>query len=138
MFKDKAGEFRWYLRANNGEIIADSSEGYVNKRSALHGIDLIKEMNPETVKFEDLTATAEVPQAATAGATAVAGMTAEPAPTEEVTIEAPPVGEAPMAAEVAMEPTKDKRGLYSVIIVVVAAIVIVGVVVAGFMMGLLM
>ncbi len=54
VFEDRAGEYRWRLRANNGEIIADSSEGYVNKRDALHGIDLIKEVNPET-SVEDLT-----------------------------------------------------------------------------------
>ncbi len=54
LFEDKAGEFRWRLRANNGEIIADSNEGYVNKRDAMHGIDLVKEVNPET-SVEDLT-----------------------------------------------------------------------------------
>jgi uncharacterized protein YegP (UPF0339 family) len=54
LYEDKAGEFRWRLRANNGEIIADSNEGYVNKSDAKHGIDLVKEVNPAT-SVEDLT-----------------------------------------------------------------------------------
>ena len=28
IFKDKAGEYRWNLRARNGEIVSDSAEGY--------------------------------------------------------------------------------------------------------------
>ena len=28
IFKDKAGEYRWNLRSRNGEIVADSAEGY--------------------------------------------------------------------------------------------------------------
>ena len=42
IYKDKSGQFRWRLRANNGEIIADSNEGYKEKRSCQHGIDLVK------------------------------------------------------------------------------------------------
>lgn len=48
MFEDKAGEYRWRLRANNNEIIASSAEGYVNKADAFHGIDLVKAVNPAT------------------------------------------------------------------------------------------
>src|SRR5262249_23176662 len=29
IYKDKSGQFRWRLKANNGKIIADSGEGYV-------------------------------------------------------------------------------------------------------------
>lgn len=32
-FKDKAGEWRWNLKAANGRIVADSSEGYKTKWS---------------------------------------------------------------------------------------------------------
>lgn len=31
IYKDKRGEFRWRVRAANGRIVADSSEGYVNR-----------------------------------------------------------------------------------------------------------
>ena len=35
VFKDDAGEWRWVKRAANGEIVADSSEGYTRKADAL-------------------------------------------------------------------------------------------------------
>ncbi len=41
IFKDKAGEFRFHLKAENGEIIA-ASEGYKAKDGCLKGIDSVK------------------------------------------------------------------------------------------------
>lgn len=46
LYKDKAGEYRWRLRASNGKIIADSGEGYSAKRDCEHGIDLVKREAP--------------------------------------------------------------------------------------------
>jgi uncharacterized protein len=43
IYKDRKGEYRWHLRARNGEIIADSNEGYSSKASCKHGIDLVRE-----------------------------------------------------------------------------------------------
>ena len=43
LYKDRKGEYRWRLRASNGEIIADSNEGYSSKASCKQGIDLVKE-----------------------------------------------------------------------------------------------
>ena len=40
VYKDKAGEFRFRLKAKNGEIIA-TGEGYKAKASCLNGIDSI-------------------------------------------------------------------------------------------------
>ena len=40
VYKDNAGKFRFHLYARNGEIIADSSEGYETKDAALNGIDV--------------------------------------------------------------------------------------------------
>lgn len=45
-YEDRAGEWRWRLRAANGRIIADGSEGYKNKQDCLHGIDLVKKEAP--------------------------------------------------------------------------------------------
>ncbi|MGZ0149153.1 YegP family protein [Kribbella sp. WER1] len=42
LYKDKSGEFRFRLKAGNGEVIATSSEGYKTKASALNGIESIK------------------------------------------------------------------------------------------------
>ena len=51
LYTDKAGEFRFRLKARNGEIIA-TSEGYKAKASALNGIESVKKNAPEadTVK----------------------------------------------------------------------------------------
>ena len=38
---DKAGDYRWNLKAGNGEVIA-TSQGYASKASALNGIDSVR------------------------------------------------------------------------------------------------
>ena len=43
LYKDRKGEYRWRLRARNGEIIADSNEGYSTKASCKHGIELVQQ-----------------------------------------------------------------------------------------------
>lgn len=43
LYKDRKDEYRWRLRARNGEIIADSNEGYSSKANCKHGIDLVKQ-----------------------------------------------------------------------------------------------
>ena len=54
VYVDKAGEFRFRLKARNGEIIA-VGEGYKAKASCLNGIDSIRRNAPdaEIVKLED-------------------------------------------------------------------------------------
>ena len=46
MYEDKAGEFRFRLKARNGEIIA-TGEGYKAKASCLNGIDSIRRNAPD-------------------------------------------------------------------------------------------
>ena len=46
LYEDKAGEFRWRLRHENGQIIADSGEGYTTKANAKNGIQSVKENAP--------------------------------------------------------------------------------------------
>ena len=46
MYTDKAGEFRFRLKARNGEIIA-VSEGYKAKASCENGIESVKKNAPE-------------------------------------------------------------------------------------------
>ena len=46
LYADKAGEFRFRLKATNGEIIA-VSEGYKAKPSCLNGIESVKKNAPE-------------------------------------------------------------------------------------------
>jgi uncharacterized protein YegP (UPF0339 family) len=54
VYQDKAGEYRFRLKARNGEIIA-TGEGYKKKASCLNGIDSIKRNAPdaEIVKVEE-------------------------------------------------------------------------------------
>lgn len=42
LYTDKGGEYRFRLKAGNGEIIALSSESYTSKSGALNGIDSIR------------------------------------------------------------------------------------------------
>ena len=46
LYVDKAGEYRFRLKARNGEIIA-TGEGYKKKASCLNGIDSIKRNAPD-------------------------------------------------------------------------------------------
>ena len=46
LYLDKAGEYRFRLKAKNGEIIA-TGEGYKAKAGCLNGIDSIKRNAPE-------------------------------------------------------------------------------------------
>ena len=46
VYVDKAGEFRFRLKATNGQIIA-VSEGYVAKPGCLNGIESVKKNAPE-------------------------------------------------------------------------------------------
>lgn len=42
IYKDKAGEWRWRLVADNAKVIADSGEGYVEKRDAVAMVEKIQ------------------------------------------------------------------------------------------------
>jgi len=81
VFKDKAGKFRFNLKAANGEIIA-ASESYPDKKSALKGIASIVK-NAPVAKIEDTTeeASSKKPAAAKAKAPAKPKATA-PKPKE--------------------------------------------------------
>ena len=46
IYLDKAGEFRFRLKARNGEVIA-TSEGYKAKAGCLNGIESVKKNAPE-------------------------------------------------------------------------------------------
>lgn len=46
VYTDKAGEFRFRLKARNGEIIA-TSEGYTTKPNCLNGVESVKKNAPE-------------------------------------------------------------------------------------------
>ncbi|XVH31668.1 HVO_2922 family protein [Haloferacaceae archaeon DSL9] len=47
LYTDQAGEIRWRLVHANGNIIADSGEGYASKQKARQGIRSVKANAPE-------------------------------------------------------------------------------------------
>lgn len=51
VYKDKAGEFRFRLKASNGQIIL-ASEGYKRKAGAMNGIQSIKKNAPVDTNYE--------------------------------------------------------------------------------------
>ena len=54
VYKDKAGEFRFRLKAGNGEIVL-SSEGYKAKASAMNGIESVQKncSNPDCFEMKE-------------------------------------------------------------------------------------
>lgn len=53
LWVDKGGDYRWNLKAGNGEVIA-TSQGYASKASALNGIDSVRRnaADAEVVEIE--------------------------------------------------------------------------------------
>ncbi len=50
MYRDARNEWRWvFYAAGNGEEIAVSSEGYVNKSDCQRGVDIMKSSQGATV-----------------------------------------------------------------------------------------
>jgi uncharacterized protein len=43
LYRDAVGQWRWRLRARNGEIVAESGEGYVRRADCEHGIELVRQ-----------------------------------------------------------------------------------------------
>jgi uncharacterized protein len=57
LFKDTKGEFRFRLKAKNGEIILRSSEGYATKQGCQNGIASVKVNAPFDSRYDRRIAT---------------------------------------------------------------------------------
>lgn len=53
IYKDRKGEFRWKLLADNNQVIA-TGEGYASKAGCKNGIDSVKKNAPKA-EVEDQT-----------------------------------------------------------------------------------
>ena len=99
IYTDRKGEFRWRAKARNGNVLAAASEGYTNKRDAVHcaklfGYDPMLAL-PEPKKLAVKKASA----AKAPAAKAVAKKTAAPKPAEApAAMPAPKPKRAPKAA----------------------------------------
>jgi uncharacterized protein YegP (UPF0339 family) len=54
VYQDKKGEYRFRLKAGNGQVIA-TGEGYTTKKACLNGIESIRKNAPDA-KLDDQTA----------------------------------------------------------------------------------
>lgn len=53
LYQDKAGEFRWRLKAKNGAILATGGQGYKAKADAKNGIEVVQRAGTDDkLKFE--------------------------------------------------------------------------------------
>lgn len=50
LHKDAGGESRWRLIASNGQMIANSGEGYKSKDSAKNGMESVKNAASATIE----------------------------------------------------------------------------------------
>lgn len=59
LYEDRSGEWRWHLRHRNGNIIADSGEGYSARHNAQKGIESVRRnaLGAETFQLEVADAT---------------------------------------------------------------------------------
>jgi uncharacterized protein YegP (UPF0339 family) len=55
IYRDKADEFRWRLKAANGQIVATSGQGYTTKANCRHEIEQIKK-NASQAEIDDSSA----------------------------------------------------------------------------------
>ena len=51
VYKDKAGEYRFRLKAGNGQVIA-TGEGYSSKAACLNGVESVKTNAPDAEVVE--------------------------------------------------------------------------------------
>ena len=52
LYEDAAAEWRWRFVHRNGEILADSSEGYTSRADAHDGLDAVRALAP-TARVEE-------------------------------------------------------------------------------------
>ncbi|MFC5278414.1 HVO_2922 family protein [Halorubrum rubrum] len=52
LYEDNAGEYRWRLRHRNGNVVADSGEGYASKGGARDAIERVREYAPDADTLE--------------------------------------------------------------------------------------
>ena len=47
VYEDRAGQWRWRLIHDNGNIIADSGEGYATRQKCEQGLESVKQNAPD-------------------------------------------------------------------------------------------
>ena len=68
VYEDAEGKYRWRLKHDNGNIIADGSEGYASKQKAKQGLESVRENAPGAYVV-DLSKDEEAPETGGSDAT---------------------------------------------------------------------
>jgi large subunit ribosomal protein L21 len=55
IFEDKAGKWRWRLRATNGELVAVSEQGFASKAGVIRGLDAVRKNVAESEGHHEVT-----------------------------------------------------------------------------------
>lgn len=53
VYQDKSGDYRWRLKAANGEPLAVSEEGFSSKRSCINSIESVRKAAAAADVFEE-------------------------------------------------------------------------------------
>lgn len=54
IYRDASGDWRWRLRAANGRVIADSGEGYRDRRGVMRAVEALRRAAPLAVCRESV------------------------------------------------------------------------------------
>lgn len=49
IYRDTRGQWRWRLRAANGRVVADSAEGYAERRGVDRAVEVLRRVAPVAV-----------------------------------------------------------------------------------------
>jgi large subunit ribosomal protein L21 len=55
IFEDKAGQWRWRLRARNGELVAMSEQGFTTKAGVVRALEVVRRNTAEAEGHEEIT-----------------------------------------------------------------------------------
>jgi large subunit ribosomal protein L21 len=54
IFEDKAGQWRWRLRARNGELVAMSEQGFTTKSGVVRSLDVVRRNTADAEGYEEI------------------------------------------------------------------------------------
>jgi len=54
VYRDKAGEHRWRYKAANGQVLAESGEGYQNVTDLMRSLGIVTHRQPTIIETKDV------------------------------------------------------------------------------------
>jgi uncharacterized protein len=59
IYQDKAGEWRWRLRAPNGLVVANGGQKFASKQNAIRALDAVRKNVAESTEHVEVTSDEE-------------------------------------------------------------------------------